>query len=233
MTRSLKMLVDCQRSGLLSKKASEQIYREREKLLMESMIKSAAGFFDSGGLMGAAKRVMHGNPQQKPGFLRSLLQGGLSTSKNPDTAWSDVASNMGKLLAVAGLTAGTLTGAGLAADAVRGKIRRDDMNESFEKVLMAPSIQDAIQRGEGVSKDSVRRDFDIIATFAPSLAKSPDVATALISGSMYSNGTSGMSGPDMIQKLTAIQASVSKAKHDDRGSSTLRPMDFVIPSIGA
>lgn len=223
MSSSLKMLVNFQQAGVLSKEAATDVLRKREDLLKVAMEKQGSLLSD------LAKKIRPAPPPPPEGFLSKLRSGGMTGGN--ERGWSDVAANMGKLLALAGLTAGTLTGADLGAEYIRNRRRDAALGRSFEEVSQHPDIVDW-KANHGYTDEDVQRNFNILSRYAPSLAVEPSVATSILSQAALEKGMNTMADPARVEMLARIQGTISKARKDEKGQSMVRPMDFIAPSVG-
>src|SRR5882672_3069411 len=110
MASSAELLATCQAGGLLSKEAADKVAAVRNELIRNEMRKLAAGFW-------AERFGRDVEPVAKKAltFVEKLKTGGRSAIESTkegltSPAWSDVGLNLGKMLALSGLTAGAAAG---------------------------------------------------------------------------------------------------------------------------
>lgn len=210
MTSSLALIGKLQRRNLLSKEAAAKVLAQREELLNRAIEKQAGVTFD-------AIRRAAGAVKDAPGnFLAKFRQGGRT---DPSGGWSDVTSNLGKMLALAGLTTAATTG----TSALVNKIHESKLNKRIEKSYSSLLKDEDIQEREKVNPGHTAAAFGILSRFAPSLAAEPLVAKPFIvagGGSITSDGVEH----GQIDSLVRTQKMIDERRV---GQPAFRPIDPV------
>lgn len=218
MTKSsLQLIAECQQRGLLSKEASSQLLEQREQMIKNAMKKAAAGMF--GKLLRRKQPLPVPAPPVGKGILGKLKHGGRTPEvpgKSPVAGWSDVIANLGKMMALAGMTAGATAGVGGLINRSRGKKLRGEIDRSYLKMFKEhPQLKDLEEEKPGIA----RRHFGVLARYAPSLAADPVVAGQWVS----STATLGQLNIGDIKNLAEIQRQVDQSR-EDRGPMSQAPL---------
>jgi hypothetical protein len=206
---SLSLVKDLEARGLLTKEAAQAVVVKRERVIRDALYKEAGGFFNT--LRGMGEKPKGG------GLLSSIASkfshGGMSPAPEKGGAgWGDVTSNIGKMLALAGLTAGASAGVTGILRHGRDKKLRQDMETSYKKIFEEePRLQD-------YPPGRVERHFSILAQFAPSLAADPTVAAAFVNSSLGA----GYIDPKTIEGLAAAQNKIDEM-HERHSMSGAAP----------
>jgi hypothetical protein len=158
---SQELIEQCQLRGLLSKEAARRVSYRRER-----MIKKA--------IAGLSLSMLRGKvAPKKPGLIKGMLErfgkGGLTGSGN-DSSWSDVAANMTKMMALAGMTAGATAGVQGIMRHSKDKKLRGEIEDSYKNLYTEHEELREFPR------DQVRKHFNVLARYAPSMAADPLVA---------------------------------------------------------
>jgi hypothetical protein len=201
---SLQLTIICHQRGLLSKEAMVEVLRTREQLINQALRKEAASIFSR---MGRA--INPANPKGAVGgFFGKFKQGRLTgkSGKAPvgGSGWSDALSNIGKLTALAGMTAGAGAGIHAVARHSKDKKLRGMVQQSYDQMFTGDP--DLAQLREQ-HPDKVRQSFGILAQYAPSLAANPVVAGTFVK----TQARAGHIGAhDMVRQLAETQAMIDK-----------------------
>jgi hypothetical protein len=231
---SLQLVIQCQQKGLLSKEAAVKLLHTREELIKVAMRKQAAILVasiralndDEGETKEAGFPFGFGRAAQTAkkgeGFLSKLRTGGLTGRGGKDgaghTGWSDVGLNLGKMLGLAGITAGATAGVGGIIHHSREKKLKGEIDRSYGEVFnQEPRLKELQEEHPGV----VERNFGILAKFAPSLAAEPSIAANWL----HSSIAQGALGPSDIKNLVEVQHKVDEMHEGRRhGGPLLAPM---------
>ena len=243
MTKSsLQLISECQGRGLLSKEASTELLQKREQIIKLAMRSAAKKLFGSirkagpppekakGGILaritGSAGMRQAGPasaPPVKQSFKDKLMVGGL-TGGGPgrdgapahSAGWGDVAANLGKMMALAGMTAGATAGIGGLMRHSKDKKLRKDIDLSYKKMFIEhPGLKDVEEHDPG----RVRRHFGVLARYAPSLAADPTVAGTWV----QATAQIGQINTGDIKNLAETQSRIDDAR-EERGGVQLAPM---------
>lgn len=216
---SLNLIAECQRRGLISKEAAAQLLSEREELLKYAMRGAAKRMF--GALRGGKSPAMEAAaaaPAVGKNLRDKLSVGGLTgVGKGEGAAqWKDVAANLGKMMALAGLTAGATAGIGGVMRHSKDKKLRKEIDRSYGKMFDEhPSLKDIEEHDPG----RVRRHFGVLARYAPSLAADPTVAGTWV----QATSQVGQINTGDIKNLAETQSRIDDAR-EDRGKISIAPM---------
>jgi len=212
---SLELTRRCSAKGLLSKEATHEVLRIRQRLYKEAMAKEA------GPLFGKLRQVAGAISKRTEPFLSSLKKdlgfaragvpevlgegGKVVKSGRPPQEWGQYAAHLGKLMA---LGAG-LQGAGMAATGLmrhsRDKEVRKDIENSYKGMF------DEHPQLSTLDPQKVTRHFDVLARYAPSLAADPTVAGAWVKGTVQM----GHIDATAVERLGATQALIDR-HHEGR-----------------
>ena len=221
MTRtSLQLIGSCCQRGLLSKEAATEVLETRDRLIKQAMAKHASRLF---GILRKTTAPATTNKAKKSIFDKFRGSGGLTPPKKggkdatPDQAqWSDVASNLGKMMALAGLTAGATAGASGIMKSRKDKSLRKDIDASYKRMFIEhPDLKDVEEHDPG----RVRRHFGVLARYAPSLAADPTVAGTWV----QATSKMGQINTSDIKNLAETQNRIDDAQ-EDRGRIKLSPL---------
>jgi hypothetical protein len=214
MSNSLRLLVECHQRGLLSKEAAEQVNKTRQRLIRRALRKHAAAFFQSLVDAPVIKEAGIGEflfrrkvvPPAPMGLFDKLRAGGLTGGQpGKGTAnLSDVAANLAKMMAAAGLVAGTTHGIGALMSHSREKKVQEAIASSYQRMFdEVPELRETEEEHPG----TVNRSFGILAKFAPSLAAEPSIAGAWVENA----ARMGQISPDTIRGLAETQSKIDEA----------------------
>ena len=215
---SMQLIAECQRRGLLDKTAAADLLRQREHLIKQAMKKHAGSFFR------ALRKAPppRGAQQVGKGFWAKLKVGGKTPGRmgkdGPQevAGWSDVAANLGKMMALAGLTAGATAGIGGLMRHSRDRKLKVEIDRSYKQMFKEhPQLKELEDEDPG----RVRRHFGVLARYAPSLAADPTVAGSWVA----STAQLGQVGAGDIKNLAETQSRIDDAR-EDRGSMKMAPL---------
>jgi hypothetical protein len=217
---SLHLIAECQQRGLISKEAAAKILSDREQLLKQAMRGAAKRLF---GAMRGGKHPAHEAAEALPAVGKRMRDkmsiGGLTGvgGKSESRAqWSDVAANLGKMMALAGLTAGATAGIGGVIRHSKDKKLRGEIDKSYNKMFVEhPGLKDIEEHDPG----RVRRHFGVLARYAPSLAADPTVAGTWV----QATSQVGQINTGDIKNLAETQSRIDDAR-EDRGKISIAPM---------
>jgi hypothetical protein len=214
---SLQLIAECQKRGLLSKEAAASLLEQRERLIKEAMKKQAGLFFKS---LRAAPSP--DKAKVAKGFWEKLKIGGRTPARmgkeGPEAVagWSDVAANLGKMMALAGLTAGATAGIGGLMRHSKDKKLKSEIDSSYGKMFDEhPRLKEIEENDPG----RVRRHFGVLARYAPSLAADPTVAGSWVA----STAQLGQINTGDIKNLAETQRRIDEAR-EDHGVMRMAPM---------
>jgi hypothetical protein len=187
---SLELTRELYKKGYLSKQASMEVLRERDKLVKTALRHEAIAFFKEAGI---------------GSFLKKFKSGGKTPApEKPRTGWSDVGANLTKILALAGLTSASAAGIDAFKDHRRDKKLRAEVERSYGQMSSEyPRLREMNQK-------KVRNNFQVLARYAPSLAANPTVAGAFVTTQVQR----GLVDPSMIKTLAEAQAKIDKVRED-------------------
>lgn len=216
---SLELLAECQRQGYLSKEAAAEVLEIRERLIKRAM-------------RGAALKWLRGvrrtppPPAKAPGFIEKMRHGGQTLgSRQPtaDVGWSDVAANLAKMMALAGMTAGATAGIGGLIRHSQDKKLKKEIESSYGKMFTEYPKLKEMDRGR------VQRHFGVLARYAPSMAADPTVAGSWV----QSTTQMGQVNTGDIKNLAETQRRIDEA-HDRSGFKTapLKAGEFATKAMG-
>ena len=209
--------------GYMSKEASIEVLKARDKIINEALYKEATAFFKTAGI-GNILRRWRGGPatlgtsaqKANSGFWGKMQAGGKTPmrtdaeGKRIGAGWSDVGANMVKILALAGLTSAGAAG----IDAVQR--HRKDRNLQSEIERSYVTMQKTFPRIAEMDQANVRNHFEVLSRYAPSLAANPTVAGSFVS----TQATRGIIDPAMVGALAKAQETIDKVR-DQHGSHGL------------
>lgn len=218
---SLQLIAECQQRGLISKEAAAELLSEREELLKQAMKGAAKKMF--GALRSAkspaaeAAEAAAAAPAVGKRMRDKMSVGGLTgVGKGGVAQWNDVAANLGKMMALAGLTAGATAGIGGVMRHSKDKKLRKEIDRSYNKMFIEhPRLKDIEEQDPG----RVRRHFGVLARYAPSLAADPTVAGTWI----HATAQVGQINTGDIKNLAETQSRIDDAR-EDRGKISIAPM---------
>jgi len=198
---SIELAKTLHKKGYLSKEAAVRVLRERDKLVKEALYNEAYAFFKVAGFRDFFKNLSHAGKNPLP-----VAKG--VTPKPP--GWSDVGSNLTKILALAGLTSASAAGIEALQDRHSGKKLQKEIERSYSRLTKEqPRIAE-------MDQDKVRGNFDVLARFAPSLAANATVAAAFVA----SQGMRNLIEPATIKTLAETQSKIDGGG-EQRGSHRL------------
>lgn len=214
---SLQLIAAFQKKGLLTKEAASDLLACRDIIIKEAMKKQAISLFK--GLREAPA------PTKKAlSFIEKLKIGGRTPArmgkKGPEElpGWSDVAANLGKMMALAGLTAGASAGIGGLIRHGKDRKLRGEIDRSYNQMFnVHPGLQDLKSEGKG---EEIRRNFGVLARYAPSLAADPTIAGSWVNSKLQ---LGGHIDPTDIKNLAETQRRIDETR-EDHGIMRSMPM---------
>ena len=228
---SIELASRCHQRGLLSKEAMDDVLRTRSRLIKEALAKEAGSLFKnlgervSGAFAHAGPHDPLGRSATPAGELLSSVKkhlgfGGMSgptpviarTGKDAGKvigreplSWAGAGANIAKMLALGGaLAAGSAGAHGLMRHSRDKKLRNEIENSYGQMFHETPGL-------DNLDKDKVRRNFGVLARYAPSIAAEPVVAGAWVKGTVQM----GHIDADAVNKLSATQAIIDR-HHEGR-----------------
>lgn len=211
---SLRLVIECQQRGLLSKEAAESVLAQRNEIIKVAFRKVAAELVESlanlevENVKEAAGGFLAGRGSGAGGFLSKFKSGGTSRGGG----WGDVMSNLTKMVALAGMTAGATTGVGALMQHSRDKKLRGRVQESYKQMFEElPELKEMRETPDG--QRLIERNFGILAEVAPSLAAIPAVAGTWI----RSKGIHTRMDPQDIAGLADTQRKIDEMHETRRG----------------
>lgn len=224
---SLKLTSECLRRGLLSKEAGAEVLRTRQKLIEQAMRKEASSLFRAirGGASQAGKQET-----VKRGLLSRLGSGGFTPGKGQEVGWGDSVGNMGKMLGLAGLAGGAAAGGSALLQHSQNKKRDENISKSYTQMFeKTPELKEE-------DPETVKRQFGVLARYAPSLASDPVVAGSWVR-QRTEMGAGDMVDPKQIDQLTQIQRRIDESAEKRSPFNALgnltRPMGVAAKAMGA
>lgn len=239
---SMQLIADAQERGLLSKEAAEQVGAQRDQLIRQAMRKLAAELVEmittgslakEAGIGSIIDRFRSAGPAaakaapKAEGFLAKLKHGGRTGSEAGGVGWGDVVGNLGKMMALAGLTAGATAGVQSIGRHHRDSKLNDQIQTSYSQMFNEyPKLRDIEERSPG----RIQRHFGVLTQFAPSLAATPTVAGAFIQSSAQ------MEQIDVgaIKNLAETQSRIdemNEKRHGIRGVTPLKAGEFAAKAM--
>lgn len=226
---SLQLIAACQQQGLLSKEAAADLLRQRDQLIKQAMKKHAGNLFKSlralKGVSSKGKESLTAASPKGNSFLAKFRHASRTPPKLDDlgkpitggeTGWSDVAANLGKMMALAGMTAGATAGIGGLLRNSKDKKLKAEIDVSYKQMFREhPRLKDLEEDDPG----RVRRHFGVLARYAPSLAADPTVAGSWVSATAQL----GQVGASDIKNLAETQARIDESR-EDRGPMKMAPL---------
>lgn len=197
---SVELTRHLHRQGYLSKEAAVAVLKERDKLIKEALFVEAATFFKKAGLVGDGIR----------GVMAKLRRGGktpLPAKVHDRPGWSDVGSNLTKILALAGLTSASMAGIQSLSDLRRDKKLQSEIQASYKAMKKEhPRIAE-------MDPTRVRSNFAVLSRYAPSLAANPTVAGAFVATNV---ARGSVVDPATIKTLAQAQETIDKVRGSHR-----------------
>lgn len=207
---SIRLIVECERKGVLTKAAALRLLQVREDLIKVAMRKQGAILVEA--IRNAPDPASFPKEAGFPdfGFGRSAKksEGFLSKLKSSGVGASHVGLNLAKMLALAGLTAGATAGVGGIIRHSRDKKMRQQVESSASQLYDEnPRLKEIEQENPG----KVMAHFGLLAKFAPSLAAEPSIAGPWIIGALKQQAIS----PADIRNLAETQHKIDEM-HEGR-----------------
>lgn len=227
MISSLALLQRLQKQGVLSKEAAAEILKQRDQIIKRELSKEAASIFS---------KLRRGKQIRKKLKEKKRPVSVIDRIKTPDktpfpskkkteetSRWSDVTLNLGKLLALAGMTAGASAGISGVQNVLSERALRSKLEDSFQGTRRMVRGGEAGNPNAVAAMDMepgrVRQYFDTFARYAPTLASDPIVATSYI----RSRADTPFVAVDEIARLAEMERAVRRAKEDEARKSSLNP----------
>lgn len=200
---SLELLVECQRRGYLTKEAAAEVLEARERLIKKAMRSAVKSLF---------RRASKEAPPKNPSFFQKLKSGGPTAKPGGETGWSDVTSNLAKMMALAGMTAGATAGV--------GGLVRHSKDRQLEKEIAASykGMFKEYPKLNEMDRAKVQRHFGVLSRYAPSMAADPTVAGSWV----QSTTMMGQVNTGDIKNLAETQRQIDEAH--DRGGMKSAPL---------
>jgi len=170
---SLDMIMACQQQGYLSKEATADALRRRQQLIKEAMGKYAINIFKA--MRRAPATTSSAVKAEKGGGLLSKLRTGSRTGSPDSAKWSDVTTNLAKMMALAGMTAGATAGLGGLMSHRSAKNLDARVKNSYQEMIKHDT--ELVVPGD---REKTQRNFGVLARYAPSLASEPAVAGPIV-----------------------------------------------------
>jgi len=209
---SLELLAECQRRGYLSKEAAADVLRTREMLVKKAMKGAARDLFSA---------LRKAKPPKKPGFMDKMRIGAL-TKNEGDRGWTDVAANLAKMMALAGMTAGATAGIGGLIRHSQDRKLKGEIDTSYQEIFKEYPVLKEFPR------DVVQRHFGVLARYAPSMAADPTVAGSWV----QSTAGMGQVNPADIKNLAETQRRIDEARDRGRGGpSPIKAGEFAAKAM--
>ena len=197
---SLQLIVECHKRGYLSKEAAEDVLQVRDRLIKEAFTRQARRL---------VLELIDGHFEKEAGpkipgaslisSLRGKAKSALGGIKDP--VWAAATSNLAKLLAFGGgISAG---GAGITAiqHSREDKALRKKIEKAYPAMLkLHPDLNEH-------DPQRVRRNFQVLATYAPSLAANPVVAGTW----SVEHAQRGRIAPQEIKALAETQTAIDRS----------------------
>jgi len=211
---SLRLIVECEHKGLLSKEAAVSLLKTRDKIIKDAMAKEASNIFK---MRRAASKV------QKPMSLIERILKGSATGTRENAGWSDVAGNLMKMMVLAGATAGIASGTGALIRHSKDRKLQKAVQQSYKQVI---ELDPELARTENRTK--TRQMFGVLAKLAPSLAAVPAVAAPIVRSL-----NTAPAELHMLKALTDIQSRIDEAARHRRPVtvSPLRAGEFAAKAM--
>ena len=214
---SLELLAECQRRGYLSKEAAAEVLATRERMIKAARMRRAFDFIR--GIRKAPEPV-----KKAPGFLEKMRRGGATAGDEAAKGgWSDVAANLAKMMALAGMTAGATAGVGSAMRHSRDKKLKKDIKSSYKEMFSEYPKLKEMDRGR------VQRHFGVLARYAPSMAADPTVAGSWV----QSTTQMGQVNTGDIKNLAETQRRIDESKETGGlNTAPLKAGEFATKAMG-
>lgn len=196
---SAELLERCLDKGLLTKEAHSRVAERRKQLIKEAII----------GRLRRAREAASKAPVPK-GFWERLKKSVSVGGKTTDAAgaatlgeaggkapaeWPDVTANIGKLIALAGLTTAGVSGVTAVGKHLKRRARDTEIDKSYKEMFREfPELRQ-------LNQPRVRSHFGALRRYAPSLAANPLVAGSIVYGTVRQ----GQMDPAMIHTLAKTQ----------------------------
>ena len=196
---SLQLIEQCEQRGLLSKEAADDARRLRETFVKEAARRGVRDILENMFQRGSAQAA----PAPAKGWFDKLVSPSIHPERGGSRQWSDVTSNLAKMLGLAGLTAGAAGGLNMAAHSIGQGRQRAMIERSYE------SLYDEEPGLHTIDPDKVRRTFGLVARYAPSLAADPTVAASTVHTFVQRGGGDIMKD---VRALSELEAQIRKAR---------------------
>lgn len=200
MTTSFELLLKCRESGILSKEAADDVFRVRKQLIKAAMAKAVKD------LLGKMKAAPTPPPAKGLDRLKqlfgsaSMTPGSAARSEGATTQWSDAATNLAKMMALAGMTAGAASGISALSQRAADKRMGVQIEDSYRQMFSEfPALREK-------NPNVVRTHFGVLRRYAPSLAADPIVAGSFV----QQTAEMGAIHPDQIKMLAQTQNEIDR-----------------------
>jgi hypothetical protein len=203
---SIELIEECERTGLLSKEASAETKEVRLNLYKEACMRQAYLLVDD----------VHGDSMPKTANIMSALKGFMRKAKGHGESVAGAVLGKGEATALSRLKTLGIIGAAAAPSAYavdklvenRQKHKlQNQLEKSYGQMFeMEPDLNEHVARGK---RDDIRRRFQVLSTYAPSLAGNPMVAGAWVNNSM---GMANPVDPAIVKQLSDTQNSIDKVE---------------------
>lgn len=211
---SIKLAAACYNKGLLSKEATIEVLKTRDRLIKEAISLRMGSMFANKAAKGAEKGEGFLGRLKGSLGMGNVEKAGVGTKNAPEPMeWSQTIGNLVKLLGAGAALQGGAMGVGAIIKHRKDKDLQGQIESSYDKMM---DVQPALK---GVDPGMVSRHFGVLARYAPSLAADPMVAGSWVRHSVSQNYIE----PTAIRMLSDTQTSIDRA-HEER--SLLKPGQF-------
>lgn len=212
---SLRLVVEAHRTGLLTKEGADEVLAQRNDLIQKAMRKVAHELVASIRVAGEVKEAGFGD------FTNRLLGKGKEVAQKATESpgWKEVGANLGKMLGLAGLTAGATAGVGAIIRHSRDKKVKGQIQSSYHEMFeQEPKLKE--MSNDPHQRSVIERNFGILSQFAPSLAAVPSVAGSWVRASV---GQGQMSVGE-IRNLAETQRRIDDMHEGRHGGPSIAPL---------
>lgn len=204
---SLKMIGELEARGVLTKQAGHRLRLQRQTMIRNELVKEAGklgrllsdakdAFVNKGHAfankgMGAADRTLG------PAMYRLSRE---RTDAGGSLGMGHAGANILKLMALAGMATGASAGINAGINHSRDKKLNGEIENSYGQLLA--ENPDLAKR----DPELVRKHFEVLSRYAPSLAANPTVAASMIGESSFKGGMGGQT----VKMMTDIQSQIDR-----------------------
>ena len=206
---SIELIEECERKGLLSKEAAAELRDVRLNIYKEAGMRQAYLLVDD----------IHGDSMPKTANIMGALKGFMTRAgtKAKGVAGHVVggpeATALSRLRTL-GIIGAAAAPSAYAVDKIVENRQKNKLQTQLEKSYgqmfdMEPDLNEHVARGK---RDDIRRRFQVLSTYAPSLAGNPMVAGAWVNNSM---GMANPVDPNVVKQLSDTQLSIDRVGERD------------------